>query len=100
MTELSEREGALARAAGRYTGANARILAALIGVLIKNGVISPEIIEKELLDGIQNAFEPLVLPRDQELDGAADQDVDESLSARAMLAQIHEIRAILFPDAD
>lgn len=99
MTELSEREAAMARTAGRYAGANARILAALIGVLIRNGVISPETIEKELLDGIQNAFEPLVLPRDQEIDGATDKDVDESLSARAMLDQIHEIRAILFPDA-
>jgi predicted DNA-binding transcriptional regulator len=99
MTDLAETEDAMARTVGRYASVNARILAALLSVLIRNGVISPETIEKEFLDYIQNAFEPLVLEPDQEIDGATDHDVDQSLSARAMLAQIHEIRAILFPDA-
>jgi hypothetical protein len=99
MTELSEREAAMADTVARYARANARILASLISVLIRNGIISPETIEKDLLDGIQNAFEPLALSRDQEIDGATDQGVEDALAARAMLAQIREIRTVLFPDA-
>jgi hypothetical protein len=95
MAEISEESAALAKSTSYHTSASASVLTALIDALIRHGVLSPQTVETEVLDGLQKTFQSI----DQspvKVGTASEDDLQEALKARATLRLVAEIRSNLF----
>lgn len=84
----SDDKMALIGVVARYSAAQTNIVTAILGTLIRQNILSAEIVEREILDGIRNTFLPLAQSDDPQ---SAD-----SLEAQATLRLNARIRSVLF----
>ncbi len=94
MNDISEETNALARATGRIAGAHADILAVLIGILIRHGVVSDQTIREELFDELRSTM----VSTAQSVDVSGD-PTDVALRSKLTLQFLDQIEGVLFPES-